>query len=81
MRFFISRFWIRLQMWGAIWLITTSVLGLLLLISGKQEPIRANPPPTAICLLDHNTLTADGTQLWPGGFAAPCKWFYKEQAV
>lgn len=77
----IRRMWERFKLWGAIWLITMGAFGLLLVISEKTKPLRADPQPAAICALDEDTVTADGTQLWPGGFAAPCKWFKKEQDV
>lgn len=58
------------------------LIGILLafLIVGPR-PNRADPQPAALCQLDKDTVTADGTQLWPEGWAVPCKWLKKEQDV
>lgn len=63
-------------LWGFLALMMVA-----LCFSPPPEPIRADPQPTAICSINEDTVTSDGTMEWPEGSYAPCKWFKKEQDV
>lgn len=61
-------------------LILAAAIATAVALSSKAPPI-ITPTPAYCSIKEGGEVTADGTQEWPEGFLAPCKWFKREADV